>query len=684
MNDNRPRLHIDIETYSSVDIGKAGAYKYVQSPDFEILMTAFAFDDRPIKIFDHAEGEEFSPNFLSALTDPEVVKCAHNANFERNSFRAIGIDIPVEQWECTAVKSLYCGFPSALADVSRILALGDKEKLKIGKELIKYFSIPQKPTSRNGKRFRNFPEHDPERWELFKEYCIRDVEAEREIDHILSVYEFPEFERINYILDQKINDKGILIDIGMASNAKAIDDLNTEVLGNYLKDITGLENPNSPLQLRKWLGEAMQKDIKSLAKETLEDLISEAEAGHWIDSVNEGNERNPVFVDHKIEIKNPEKVREVLELRKKSSKTSTKKYVSMLTCAGFDNRVRGLFQFYGANRTGRWAGRLVQLQNLPQNKIKDLEKARKLVLDNDYEMMDMVYDNVADTLSQLVRTAFIAPEGKTFAVADFSAIEARVIAWLADEKWRLDVFATHGKIYEASASMMFGVPLDQITKDSEYRTKGKIAELALGYQGALGAMRNMGGEKMGLTEGEMMKIVKIWRLKNPKIVSMWDAVNEAAIECIERESTVVLKQFKNLEFSCDGEVMTIKLPSGRKLFYQNPIISTNRFGSKAVKYKGLDQLTKKWWWIDSYGGKFVENIIQAIARDLLAYSMQKLDEADFDLVMHVHDEAVAEILKFEAESRLEEMCDIMGAEVPWAPGLPLRADGYITEFYKKD
>lgn len=684
MIDNRPRLHIDIETYSSIDIVKAGAYKYVQSVDFEILMTAYAFDDKQVKIFDHAQGEDFSHEFLRALKDPEVVKCAHNANFERNSFKAIGIDIPIEQWECTAVKSLYCGFPSSLADVSKILALGEKEKLKIGKELIRYFSVPQKPNKRNGMKYRYFPSDDLEKWEMFKKYCIGDVEAEREIDKILSVYEFPEFERLNYILDQKINDKGIMIDMTMASNAKSIDDLNTEVLGDYLREITNLENPNSPLQLRKWLGEAMKKEIKSLAKETLEDLISEAEAGHWIETVNIGSESSPKIIENKILIENPQLVKEVLELRKKSSKTSTKKYVSMLNCAGYDDRVRGLFQFYGANRTGRWAGRLVQLQNLPQNKIKDLEKARNLVLNNDYKMMDLVYDNVADTLSQLVRTAFIAPKGKTFSVADFSAIEARVIAWLADEKWRLDVFATHGKIYEASASMMFGVPLEEITKDSEYRTKGKIAELALGYQGALGAMLNMGGEKMGLTKGEMTRIVKIWRAKNPKIVKLWAEVNEAAIECIERNSTVILKEFKNLEFSCDGEVMTIKLPSGRKLFYQNPIVSTNIFNSKAVKYKGLDQLTRKWWWIDSYGGKFVENIVQAIARDLLAHSMQELDKVGFDLVMHVHDEAVSEIAKDNAEETLEYMCEIMGTEVPWAPGLPLRADGYITEFYKKD
>src|SRR5690606_33180043 len=391
----------------------------------------------------------------------------------------------------------------------------------------------------------------------------------------------------------------------------------------------GLDNPNSPAQLKQWLSLAMGKEITTLAKEAMNTLVEEAES---------------------------EAVKEVLSLRKKSSKSSTKKYVAMLNCACNDDRVRGLFQFYGANRTGRWAGRLVQLQNLPQNHIKDLEQARSLIASGDYELAAMFYDDISNVLSQLIRTTFIAKKECTFAVADFSAIEARVIAWLANEKWRLDVFETHGKIYEASASMMFNVPIESVTKGSELRDKGKISELALGYQGALGALRQMGGEKMGLTDMEMDRIVKLWRKKNPSIVQLWYEVNEAAIRAVKTRKPVILTKFRNLKFYFDGDALTIELPSGRKLFYQQATTTTNRFGQESVKYKGLDQMTKKWWWIDSYGGKFVENIVQAIARDLLAYSMQQLDKAGFSIVMHVHDEVVAEVDKSKGEELLEQMC----------------------------
>lgn len=650
-------LHIDVETYSSVDIKTAGAYKYCESIDFEILMVAFAFDDEPIRCLDLAQGDFFPFNFREALLDPTIEKHAHNANFERNAFRAIGWDIPIEQWHCSAVKAGYCGLPLSLGMVSEALKLEEKGKLATGKALIRYFCVPIKPTKANGERERNFWHHDIEKWEEFKAYCINDVEAEREIGKRLAQYEIPEFERINYILDQQINDRGILVDIDMAFKANALDEQHSEVMAKALTKITGLDNPNSPAQLKKWLAEAMNEEITSLAKEAMDSLIDKAES---------------------------EAVLEVLNLRKKSSKSSTKKYVAMLNCACYDDRVRGLFQFYGANRTGRWAGRLVQLQNLPQNHLKDLEEARALIAEGDYDKVAMFYDDISNILSQLIRTTFIAKKKTTFAVADFSAIEARVIAWLANEKWRLDVFATHGKIYEASASMMFGVPIESVTKGSELRDKGKISELALGYQGALGALKKMGGEKMGLSDEEMSKIVRLWRKKNPAIVSLWDAVDEAARQAIKSKKPVILTKFRNLKFEYNGEVLTIELPSGRKLFYQSATLSINRFGKEAVKYKGVDQLTKKWWWVDSYGGKFVENIVQAIARDLLAYSMQELDNAGFELVMHVHDEAVAEVDETKADEKLEQMCDIMGTEVPWALGLPLKADGYTTKFYKKD
>lgn len=651
------QLHIDIETYSSIDIVTAGAYKYCESIDFEILMIAYAFDDEPIRMIDLALGDEIPKEFIEALLDPAIEKHAHNANFERNSFRAIGYDVPIEQWHCSAVKSAYCGLPLSLTMVSEALKLEEKGKLATGKALIRYFSVPIKPTKANGMRERNFPEHDMQKWEEFKLYCINDVEAEREIGKRLEAYTIPDFERINYILDQQINDRGILVDTDMAMNAYHIDELHSAVMSEQLTKLTGLDNPNSPAQLKQWLSLAMGKEITTLAKEDMDTLVEEAES---------------------------EAVKEVLSLRKKSSKSSTKKYVAMLNCACHDNRVRGLFQFYGANRTGRWAGRLVQLQNLPQNHLKDLEQARSLIASGDYELAAMFYDDISNVLSQLIRTAFIAKKKCTFAVADFSAIEARVIAWLANEKWRLDIFATHGKIYEASASMMFNVPIESVTKGSELRDKGKISELALGYQGAIGALRQMGGEKMGLSDEEMNRIVKLWRKKNPSVVKLWDEVNEAAIRVVKTHKPLILTKFRNLKFDYNGDVLTIELPSGRKLYYQQATLTTSRFGQEAVKYKGLDQVTKKWWWVDSYGGKFVENIVQAIARDILAYSMQQLDKAGFWLVMHVHDEAIAEVDKAKGEELLEQMCDIMGTEVPWALGLPLKADGYITDFYKKD
>jgi DNA polymerase len=650
------KLHVDIETFSSVDIMSSGAYKYMESIDFEILIVAFAFDNDPIEIIDLAQGEVLPEHFIQALLDPTIEKHAHNANFERQAFKQIGYDVPASEWHCSAVKAAYSGLPLSLEAVSKAMALEEKAKSATGKALIKFFSCPIKPTKVNGMRERNFPKHDLIKWEQYKLYCMQDVEAEREIDNRLISHKIPEFERLNYILDQKINDKGILIDLIMAKNAYEIDERFSLELENKVKDLTEIDNPNSAAQLKVWLSSAMQKEIKTLAKGDIPLLIQEAGPGI---------------------------VSDVLGLRKKLSKSSTKKYTAMLNCACEDERAHGLFQFYGANRTGRWAGRLVQLQNLPQNHISDLQEARNVIASGDYDHATMLYDDVSSILSQLIRTTFIAKPGFTFAVADFSAIEARVIAWLANEKWRLDVFNTHGKIYEASASMMFNVPIESVTKGSDLRDKGKIAELALGYQGALGALTKMGGEKMGLSDMEMTAIVKKWRKANLSIVDLWKDVETCAIRAIEKKSTIISK-YRNLEFSCDGEVFTIKLPSGRKLYYQKPSFSTNKWDQKSIKYKGMDQVTKQWIYVDTYGGKLVENIVQAIARDLLAYSMLKIDRAGFEIVMHVHDEVVCEIPEENQETHLEKMCYIMGQEVPWALGLPNRADGYLTEFYKKD
>ena len=649
-------LHIDVETYSSVDIRKSGAYKYCDSLDFEILMVAYCFGSGPIKMVDIASGETLPSEFLDALQDPNTEKHAHNANFERLCFRAIGYDIPIKEWYCSAVKAGFCGLPLALGQVSGALQLEEKGKLTTGTALIKYFCIPCKPSKTNGGRFRNLPKHNPEKWEEFKIYCINDVEAEREVGRRLSPYKISKTERLNYILDQEINDRGILIDLNFAANAVEIDEKNSKILADKMAKLTGLENPNSPAQLKAWLTDATGKEITTLAKDSIPQLIKEAGAGP---------------------------VSEVLNLRLKSSKTSIKKYVAMLTCALEDHRAHGFFQFYGS-RTGRWAGRLVQLQNLPQNHLKDLQGARDTFATGDFELCAEKFDEISSTLSQLIRTAFVAKEGHTFAVADFSAIEARVIAWLAGEAWRIEVFKTHGKIYEASASMMFGIPIEDITKDSPERQKGKVAELALGYQGGVGALKAMGAEKMGLSGSEMQEIVDKWRNENPSIKRLWNQVNGAAIRAFNTRKKIILTDYKNLAFEYNGEVLTIELPSGRKLFYQTPSTSLNKWGQPSLKYKGVDALTKKWWWVTTYGGKLVENIVQAISRDLLADAMRNLDAEGFEIVMHVHDEAVCEVPIEDAETDLSLIEDIMGRDSPWAEGLPLNADGYVTPFYKKD
>lgn len=655
-NKKMTKLYIDIETYSSVDIKSSGAYKYSESLDFEILIVAYAFNQEPIKVIDLAQGETLPLEFTEALFNPTIEKHAHNAAFERVAFKRYGYDVPVEQWRCSAIKAGYCGIPLSLEGASKALTLGEQGKSSTGKALIRFFSCHIKATKTNGYRVRNFPIHDLEKWEEFKKYCAQDVEAERQIDNRLAAYSIPDRERFIYNLDQRINDRGILIDINLAEQAIKIDARYNEELTTRAIELTGLDNPGSPAQLKQWLSAKLQKDIKTLAKDSIIDLLGETEDGE---------------------------VLELLNLRQKLAKTSIKKYAAMLNCAAEDKRARGLFQFYGANRTGRWAGRLIQLQNLPQNHISDLEETRSVIASGDYSLTTMLYDDVPSILSQLIRTAFIARENHTFAVADFSAIEARVIAWLADEAWRLRVFNSHGKIYEASASMMFNVPIEAVTKGSDMRSKGKIAELALGYGGSLGALKQMGGEKMGLSDPEMTSIVSKWRKANPAIVALWSDMEKCAIRALKTRLPVV-SIHKGLEFNYDGVVLTIKLPSGRSLFYYSPTVTTNRWGNESIKYRGMDQVTKQWTYIDTYGGKLVENIIQAIARDLLVEAMLNIDKLGLEIAMHVHDEVVCEVPAEQAEKLLEDICDVMALPIPWAEGLPLTADGYITPFYKKD
>ena len=654
-------LFIDVETYSSVDIKESGAYKYIESPDFEILIIGYALDDGPVKIVDLAQGEEMPEEFEEALLDPDCVKVAHNAVFERLSFKRIGYNVPAEQWYCTSVKAAYCGLPLSLDGVSKALNLTDK-KLDTGKALIKYFSCPCKATRVNGMRTRNYPEHAPEKWEMYKEYNKYDVLAEREIFKRLEAYIIPDIERKMYVLDQNINDRGILVDMELAESAIAVDNTYTSILTQHAQQLTRLENPNSPVQIRQWIEKATGCVVMSLSKETMPDLMKE-------------------FADY------PDVI-ELLNIRKKLSKTSIKKYYAMLNCAMKDHRVRGTFQFYGANRTGRWAGRLLQLQNLSKNHISHIEVPREMIRARDWESVEMMYDDVADILSQLVRTALIASPGKVFSVADFSAIEARVISWLANEKWRMDVFRGDGKIYEATGAKMFNVPISAITKGSVLRDKSKISELALGYEGSLGALKRMGGERMGLSDTEMLSLVRKWRSANPAIVDMWKEIDEASKEAVRYQRPVSCT-CRNIIFDCNGEFMTIQLPSGRKLFYYGPKFKDKKIGhstmpTRVLCYQGVVQETKQWGEIDTYGGKLTENIVQAISRDLLGNSMLNLEANDYHPVCHIHDEVLCEVPEENAQAYYEEMASIMGTPPEWASDLPLRADGYTTPFYLKD
>lgn len=653
-------LFIDVETYSSVDIKESGAYKYIESPDFEILIIGYALDDSPVKIVDLAQGEEMSEEFEEALLDPDCVKVAHNAVFERLSFKHIGYNVPAEQWYCTSVKAAYCGLPLSLDGVSKALNLTDK-KLDTGKALIKYFSCPCKATRVNGMRTRNYPEHAPEKWEMYKEYNKYDVLAEREIFHRLEPYTIPKIEREMYVLDQNINDRGILVDMELAQSAIAVDNEYTTLLTNRAKELTGLQNPNSPAQIQKWIEKTTGCVVMSLSKETMPDLMKE-------------------FADY------PDVI-ELLNIRKKLSKTSIKKYYAMFNCAMKDHRVRGTFQFYGANRTGRWAGRLLQLQNLSKNHISHIEVPREMIRARDWESVEMMYDDVADILSQLVRTALIASPGKVFSVADFSAIEARVISWLANEKWRMDVFRGDGKIYEATGAKMFNVPISAITKGSVLRDKSKISELALGYEGSLGALKRMGGEHMGLSDTEMMSLVRKWRSANPAIVDMWKEIDEASKEAVRYQRPVSCT-CRNIIFDCNDEFMTIQLPSGRKLFYYGPKFKDKKIGrstmpTRVLCYQGVVQETKQWGEIDTYGGKLTENIVQAIARDLLGDAMLRMQDEGYEIVASVHDEVIVEVPEINAKDHYNRLVEIMSTPPQWAEDLPLNADGGVMMFYQK-
>lgn len=667
-------LYIDVETFSSVDIMSSGAYAYTESIDFEILILCYKINDRPIITVDLASGDNLPLEFIDMLQSPYWTKHAHNAAFERLCFKAVGYDVPIEQWECSAVKAAYCGLPLSLDNISKAMKLGEASKDAEGKALIRYFSIPVKPTKINSGRTRNLPHHNTEKWEKYKAYCKQDVHAEYTILQILKDYHLPKFEHEMYNLDQLINDRGIKIDTKVAAGAIAIDTRNATELYKEMQDLTGLANPNSPAQLKQWLSTQLGTEITTISKDVL--AILSKKAGHG------------------------SLASEIIKLRAKAAKTSIKKYKAMQSCLCLDGRAHGLFQFYGANRTGRWAGRLIQLQNLPQNKIgllkgwDEFDFIREMVKANDFEGLSLIYDDLGSLLSQLVRTAFIPEDNNTFGVADFSAIEARVIAWLASEQWRLDVFDSHGMIYEASASKMFSVPLESISYKNELgekirgenydmRAKGKVAELALGYGGSVGAMITMGGEKMGLSTPEMQSIVDKWRAANPAIVALWKEIEKNAILAVRTKKERISK-YRGIKFNYDGYVLTITLPSGRALYYQKPTIGQNRWGGDCLYYWGMDQVKKIWTRVDTYGGKLVENIVQAIARDLLAESLIKLDKKGFDIVMHVHDEVVAELFKDEAGARLEKMCAIMSEPVTWAEGLPLAADGYLTEYYKKD
>lgn len=643
-------LSIDLETYSSADISKTGVYRYSESPDFEILLFGYSIDGAPVQLVDLTCGERIPDDVKDALSDPSVTKWAFNASFERICLsRWLGLPsgtyLEPQQWRCSMIWSAYLGLPLSLAGVGAVLKL-DKQKLDTGKDLIRYFCKPCRPTKKNGGRTRNLPRHDPGKWEQFKSYNLRDVETEMEIQKKLARFPVPEFVWDEYHLDQEINDRGIRVDMQMVENAIDVDGWSRFDLKTQLQDLTALENPNSVAQMKAWLTQHGM-EIESLGKKEVAAMLKDA----------------------------PHDMREALILRQQLAKSSVKKYQAMQNCVCADGRAHGMFMFYGANRTGRFAGRLVQLQNLPQNHMDDLEQARTLVRRADYDSLKLLYDSVPDVLSELIRTAFIPYEGGKFIVADFSAIEARVIAWMADEKWRLEVFRNGGDIYCASASQMFGVPVEKHGINGHLRQKGKIAELALGYGGSVGALKAMGALEMGIPEEELKPLVDAWRDANPNITELWWDVDRAVKEAVDLRTS---SETHGIQFVYESGFLFICLPSGRRLAYVKPRIGENRFGGESVTYEGVGG-TKKWERLESYGPKFVENIVQALSRDILCYAMKTLRCCN--IVAHVHDEIIIEA---DPKVSLEAVCEQMGRTPPWAKGLILRADGYETPFYKKD
>lgn len=662
-------LSIDIETRSSVDIGKAGLYKYAQSPDFEILLFAYQSDGDPLDIVDLKNGEELPGWLIRALEDPDVVKHAYNAAFEWYCLNQAGYKTPIEQWSCTMAHGLYCGYTAGLDATGKAIGLPqDKQKMTVGKALIRYFCVPCKPTKTNGGRAWNEPWHDLDKWNLFKDYCKQDVVTEREILKRLQLFPMPEKEEKLWQMDILMNAYGVCVDMELIGGALYLDMISTQKLTDEAIRLTGLQNPNSTAQLVPWLnshakGHPDEDDILSdLQKATVEELLK------YRDTL-------------------PEDVSRMLEIRQQLGKTSIKKYVAMDTARGEGDRVRGLTQYYGANRTGRWAGRLVQMQNLPRNYLKTLDYARNLVKAKNYDGVKLLYGNVPDTLSQLIRTAFIPSEGHKFVVADFSAIEARVIAWLAGEQWVNEVFATHGKIYEATASQMFGVPVERIAKGNpEYslRQKGKVATLALGYQGGTSALIAMGALQMGLTEEELPDIVQRWRQANPRIRDLWYAVEQAALAVMQ---TAQPQAIHGLIFALEGDIiygqsfLTVQLPSGRKLFYPKPFLKENQFGKMAIHYYTVGQQTRKWEVTSTYGGKMTENLVQAIARDCLAVTLERIYAGGLQVVFHVHDEV---IIDAPMETTVDEVCGLMAEPIPWAPGLVLKGAGFENSYYMKD
>ena len=658
-------LSIDIETRSSVDISKAGVYKYAQSPDFKILLFAYQWDDGPVEVIDLTADESFPPEIWEdALRDPNVIKHAYNAAFEWYCLNRAGYETPIQQWRCTMAHGLYCGYTAGLDATGRAIGLPqDKQKLAAGKTLIRYFCVPCKPTRTNGGRTWNQPWHDAVKWALFKEYCKQDVVTEHEILKRLDLFPMPEEEERLWQMDVLMNAYGVRVDTGLIEGALYIDGISTQKLTDEAIGLTGLQNPNSQQQLLKWLRDN-GTEAENLKKDTVTDLLKDQPT---------------------------EKIQRVLEIRQQLGKTSVKKYTAMDIQKGEGDRIRGLTQYYGGNRTGRWAGRLTQMQNLPRNYLSTLEHARKLVKTKNYEGVGLLYGNVPDTLSQLIRTAFIPSEGHKFVVADFSAIEARVIAWLAGEQWVNEVFASHGKIYEATASQMFGIPFERIVKGNpeyEYRAKGKVATLALGYQGGTAALVRMHALENGLTEEELPEIVQRWRQANPRIKDLWYKVENAAVAAMQ---TAQPQGINGLVFTLEGDLiygqsfLTIRLPSGRKLYYARPFLRECEDPYGRVKptlhYYGVSQASKKWTVDHTYGGRLVENIVQAIARDCLAVTLERIAARGLQVVFHVHDEV---IIDAPMETTVDEICGLMAEPIPWAPGLVLKGAGFENDYYMKD